>query len=90
VRGALWLLGKEQRKVCVKSEFEGEAGDIVQADERGQQSGRSAQMAIAAVIALRLGCSGGGVLVMPAIMAHLMVLQHGLNCWRRGVIVSAE
>lgn len=90
MRGALWLLGEEQREICVESEFEGEAGDIVQAGERRQQSGRAAQVAKAAVIALRLGCSGGGVLVMPAIVAHLMVLQHGLNCWRRGVIVSAE
>lgn len=90
MRGALRLLGEEQREVCVKSEFEGEAGDIVQADERGQQSGRAAQVTIATVIALRLWCGGGGILVMPAIMAHMKVLHPGLQCWRWGVIVSAE
>jgi hypothetical protein len=88
VRGSLRLLGEDQREVCVKSEFEREAGVIVQAGEIGQQSGRTAQVAIAAIVALRLGCGGGGV--MAAIMARVVVLHAGLHCWRWGVIVPAE
>ncbi|WP_144408227.1 hypothetical protein [Sulfuricella sp. T08] len=44
-------------------------------------------MAIAAIVALRLGCGRG---VMGAIMASMMILHPGLHCWRRSVIVSAE
>lgn len=89
MRGSLRLFGKEQREVCVKSEFEREAGVIAQAGGRGQQSGRAAQVAIAAIVALHLGCGGGGVLIMAAIMANMMVLHPGLYC-RRGVVVTAE
>jgi hypothetical protein len=84
------LFGKEQWEVRVKSEFEREAGAIAQAGRRGQQSGRAAQMAIAAIVALHLERVGGGVLGMAAIMDIMMVLNHGLHCWRRGVVVTAE
>lgn len=89
MRGSLRLFGKEQREVCVKSEFEREAGVIAQAGGRGQQSGRAAQVAIAAIVALDLHCGGGGILIMAAIMASMMVLHPGLYC-RRGVVVTAE
>ncbi|BAN35662.1 hypothetical protein SCD_n01851 [Sulfuricella denitrificans skB26] len=71
----------------VKSEFEGEAGVIGQAGQRRKQGGRTSQVAIAAIVALRLVCGGG---VMVAIMASMMILHPGLHCWRRSVIVSAE
>ncbi|MBU1690032.1 MAG: hypothetical protein KKD65_04750 [Gammaproteobacteria bacterium] len=87
MRGSLRLFGKDEREVRVKSEFEGEAGVIGQAGQRRQQGGRASQVAIAAIVALRLGCGGG---VMAAIMASLMILHPGLHCWRRSVIVSAE
>lgn len=90
MRGSLRLLGKEQREVCVKSEFEREAGVVAQVGGCGQQSGRAAQMAIAAIVALDLQCGRGGVLSMAAIMATRMVLHPGLHCWRRGVVVTAE
>lgn len=89
MRGSLRLFGKEQREVCVKSELEREAGVIAQAGGRGQQSGRAAQVAIAAIVALDLHCGGGGILIMAAIMANMMVLHPGLYC-RRGVVVTAE
>jgi len=89
VRGSLRLLGKEQREMCVKSEFERETGVVAQAGRGGQQSGRTAQMAIAAIVALDLQCGRGGVLSMAAIMDTRMVLHPGLHCWRRGVVVSA-
>lgn len=90
MRGSLRLFGKEQRKVCVKSEFEREAGVIAQSGGRGQQSGRAAQVAIAAIVALDLQCGRGGVLSMAAIMATRMVLRPGLHCWRGSVVMTAE
>jgi len=76
--------------MCVKSEFERETGVVAQAGGCGQQSGRTAQMAIAAIVALDLQCGRGGVLSMAAIMDTRMVLHPGLHCWRRGVVVTAE
>lgn len=85
MRGSLRLFWKEQREVCVKSEFERETGVVAQAGGRGQQSGRAAQVAIAAIVALDLQRGRGGFLSMTAIMATRMVLHPGLHCWRRGV-----
>jgi len=90
VRGSLRLFGKEQREVCVKSEFEREAGVVVQGGGCGQQSGRAAQVAIAAIVALDLLRGRGGVLSMAAIMATMMVFHPGLHCWRGSVVVTAE
>ena len=89
MRGSLRLLGKEQREMRVKSEFEGESGAVAEAGKRGQQRGRGTQMAIAAIVALGLGGGGGGVLLMTAIMAGMLVLYHGLHGWRRAVVVTA-
>ena len=90
MRGSLGLFGKEQREVGVKSEFEREAGVIAHAGGGGQQSGRAAQVTIVAIVAVCLGCGGGSVLAMAAIMAIMMALHPGLHCWRRGVVVTAE
>jgi hypothetical protein len=90
VRRALGLLGKERREVRVKSEFEREAGVVAQAGGRGKQRGSAAQVAIAAIVALCLGCGGGGVLIMAAIVAVMMDLHPGLHCRRLGVVVTAE
>lgn len=90
MRGSLRLFGKERRETRVKGEFERKAGVIAQAGGRGKQRGRAAQVAIAAIVALRLGCGGGSVLIMAAVVAILIILHPGLHCWRRGVVVTAE
>jgi len=47
-------------------------------------------MAIATIIALDLGCGGGCVLGMAAIMDTGMIWHPGLHCWRGSVVVAAE
>lgn len=90
MRGSLRLFGKKRREMCVKDEFERKTGVIAQAGELGKQRGSAAQVAIAAIVALRLGCGGGSVLIMAAVVAIVMILHPGLHCWRRGVVVTAE
>ena len=84
------MFGKKRRETRVKDEFERKAGVIAQAGERGKQRGSAAQVAIAAIVALCLGCGGGSALIMAAIVAVMMDLHPGLHCRRLGVVVTAE
>lgn len=54
-RGALRLFREKQRPMRVESEFERKSGAIVKAKKCRQEGGCAAQMAIAAIVALRLG-----------------------------------
>jgi hypothetical protein len=84
------LFWEEQREVSVKSELERKTGVVIQAGWRGQQSGCTSQVAIAAIVALDLQCGRGGILSLAAIMAAMMLLHPALHGWRRGVVVAAE
>lgn len=87
---SLRLFGKEQREVRVENEFEREAGVVAQAGRCGRQCRGAAQMAVAAVVAGGLGCGGGRILIVAAIMVDVVAGHLGLHCGRRRMVVPAE
>lgn len=87
---SLRLFGKKQREVRVENEFEREAGVIAQAGRCGQHCRGAAQMAVAAVVAGGLGCGGGRILIVAAIVVDVVARHPGLHCGRRRVVVPTE
>lgn len=95
MRRSLRLFREEQAEMWSKSEFEGEAGRVVQGGGGKEQCRGGAQVAEAAIVARRLMMRGGGralvVVAGMAVVVHaVMVFHAGLCGHSLGVVVPAE